>query len=456
MGKRAKADRGLIVTNWDGNIQSRPARIARPTSLDELRVIVRDTKRYPSPLRAVGGNYSGTRCASADDGTLVDMSLMNKVIEVGQDFVRVQAGARIIDVARELRAHGLEFPVSMELGNASIGSASCGCTRDAALPGEFGQLSSYVLGMKLVTPEGQVLVADQRKPELMKLLRSSYGLLGVVCEVTLRVRPRATWKVSFERFDLETFFEVYPLLVKRKEAMKISLMPFRNLVITEFRRPDGGIDTSRGMAWRMRNWSTRSLEPAVGSCLTRGVPVKALRYRMIDGFQSTLHAGLSRMLSGASSSTSSPMQVYPRKAGLRRVCYSAWAFPQEQYGRVLKDYVEFCHRYYQSFGYRCNLTTHGYRVARDANSLFSYSASGPVFTLEPASTGDAGWEDFLVDFNDFCSDNEGVPLLNQTRAVTQEQVRRAFGERLRSFGGLRKRVDPHNRFLNPYYLQLLG
>lgn len=456
MAKQARAAGGITVTNWDGYIQSRPARIARPTSVDELRAIVRDTRNYPSPLRAVGGNYSGTRCASADDGTLVDMTLMNRIIEVGKDFVRVQAGARIIDVAQELRAHGLEFPVSMQLGTASIGSAACGCTRDAALPGESGQLSSYVLGMKLVTPEGNVLVADQRKPELMKLLRSSYGLLGVVCEVTLRLRPCATWKVSFERFDLEAFFEAYPLLIKRRDAMKISVLPFRNLVLTEFRCPDGGVDTSHDMAWRMRNWSARTLEPAVGRCLTRGVPMKSLRYRMIDGFQSTLYSGISRMLSGASSSTSSPMQRYPRKAGLRRVCYSAWAFPQETYGAVLKDYVAFCHRYYSSFGYRCNLATHGYRVTRDATSLFSYSAAGPVFTLEPASTGDAGWEDFLVDFNDFCSAKGGVPLINQTRAVTQEQVRRAFGERLSSFGGLRRKIDPHNRFLNPYYRQLLG
>lgn len=44
-----------------------------------------------------------------------------------------------------------------------------------------------------------------------------------------------------------------------------------------------------------------------------------------------------------------------------------------------------------------------YRINEDVNSLFSYSFDGNVMTFDPVSTGDAGWEQFLVAYNDFCS-----------------------------------------------------
>ena len=57
------------------------------------------------------------------------------------------------------------------------------------MPGEFGQISSYVVGMKIVTPTGDLLVVDQSDPELLQAARSSYGLFGIVVEVTLHTKP---------------------------------------------------------------------------------------------------------------------------------------------------------------------------------------------------------------------------------------------------------------------------
>ena len=82
----------------------------------------------------------------------MDMTTMNRVIEIGPDTVTAEAGALYIDVARELLRHRLQFYVNVELGNLTVGSAACGGTKDASMPGEFGQVSSYVIGMKVVTP----------------------------------------------------------------------------------------------------------------------------------------------------------------------------------------------------------------------------------------------------------------------------------------------------------------
>ena len=79
-----------------------------------------------------------------------------------------------------------------------------------------------------------------------------------------------------------------------------------------------------------------------------------------------------------------------------------------------------------------------------------------MFTLEPSSTGDQGWDDFLIDFNDFASARGGVPTFNQTRALQPEHIVKAFGKRAVLFRALCQRTDPINRLRNSYFSYLLG
>jgi hypothetical protein len=72
------------------------------------------------------------------------------------------------------------------------------------------------------------------------------------------------------------------------------------------------------------------------------------------------------------------------------------------------------------------------------------------------STANPGWEDFLTDYNQFCSDRNGVPLLNQTWGLTPAIVQKAFGDRLGIMKDARKSYDPNGRLLNAYFKTLLS
>ena len=57
------------------------------------------------------------------------------------------------------------------------------------MPGEFGQVGSYITRIKMVLPSGELFEVTDAQPELMQLVRSSYGTFGVVYEATFQVRP---------------------------------------------------------------------------------------------------------------------------------------------------------------------------------------------------------------------------------------------------------------------------
>ena len=73
------------VKNWFGDITSNPAVVVEAASVDDIIAVLKDPTKYPSPVRAVGSNHSTSACGVADGGTLIQMSKMNAIVEIGSD-----------------------------------------------------------------------------------------------------------------------------------------------------------------------------------------------------------------------------------------------------------------------------------------------------------------------------------------------------------------------------------
>ena len=80
------------------------------------------------------------------------------------------------------------------------------------MAGEFGQIASYAVGIKMVLPNGELFEVDESDPELLQVARSSYGLFGIVYEATFRVRKLAAMEVHHEEFSFQEFSEQLPAL----------------------------------------------------------------------------------------------------------------------------------------------------------------------------------------------------------------------------------------------------
>ncbi len=445
------------MRNWFGSIVSFPSVVTEAESVQDIIAIVQNTEKYPSPVRAIGSNHSTTPCGVADNGTGVIMRKMNRVLDISADTVTAEAGALYIDVAKELQKHGLQFYVNVEIGNLTIGSAACGSTKDASMPGEFGQACSYAIALKMVTPSGEIVEITEEQPELLQAVRTSHGLFGIIYEATFRVKPLRSMAVHHETFSLDEFDEQLPTLKARGESMMMYIDPFLDTITVEFRRYREDKDPAKASSWqwKLRNFVWSTLAPYFSYTVTKYIPVKRLRYLLIDTYNRLKSLTLVLGVRGENTVATAQMIRYPEKATNSRYTFSIWAFPEEEYIRSLRAYFRFCHEYYQSWGYRPNMMHVGYRISKDTSSLLSYSFDGNVITFDPVSTGDAGWEQFLVAYNNFCSQHGGSPLFNQSNALTRWQVEKAFGDRLGMFEGYRERFDPTERFLNEYFKQLL-
>jgi FAD/FMN-containing dehydrogenase len=383
---------------------------------------------------------------------------MNKILEITDDSVTVEAGAILIDVAEALKERGLQFYVNTEIGNLSIGSAACAGTKDSSMPGEFGQVSSYCSRIRMVLPSGKILDANETDdPELMQALRCCYGTFGIVTEATFRIRRLTPMEVFHETYSVQDFAARLPELWARGYAMMYYMYLYDEHVTVEFRKYNPrATGRPASHVWSIRNNLWASVGPRTCFQAERDIENKTARYKVIDTFGALWRWNLENLIQGKNTSPPDQIIRYPDVSDDSRYTFSLWAFPEQTYSKVLPRYTKWVKNYYRTKGYRTNMLHVGYRIAKDRQSLLSYSFDGNVMTIDPVSTANPGWREFLVDFNEWCSAEGGVPLPNQTFGFTRQQAEKALGERLAAIAGKRAEFDPDNRLLNPFFRELFA
>lgn len=446
----------ITVTNWFGDIVSHPQIIVDANSVEDIVNVLKNPAQYPSPVRAVGSNHSTTACAALEGGTLIRMK-MNGILNIANDSLTVQAGAAHIDMALALAQKNLQFYVNTEIGNLTAGSAACCGTKDSSFPGEYGQVGSYVTGVKMVLPSGDLLEVTDAQPDLMRQVRASYGTFGIVYEVTFSIRAMLPLAVHHKTYKIPDFIQQLPQLKALNYAMMYYLFPFDNLITVEFRSYNpGATGDPNKIIWPLRNYIWGTSGPKAAHDLGQTLSDPKIRYGVLDSLNALWRFKLENIITGDNTVPADEIIRYPDVADDSRYTFSLYAFPEEQYPSVLTDFVKFCTDYYAQTGYRTDLPDVGYRIAQDQQSLLSYSWDSAVMTIDPVSTGNAGWNEFVDAYNQFCSDRNGKPVFNQTCALTPDLAKKAYASQLATLEKTRQQYDPSGRLLNAYFRGILG
>src|ERR1700722_3845465 len=357
----------------------RPRLVMQAKRAEEIPAILANTKNYPTPVRFVGADYSQTRCVGGDGGTTVNLSRLGQIVEFGGDEVRVKAGFRIAALVRELAGDGQELPLTPEMGQMTVGAVAVTTLPQASQAQGPAQMSALVKELKLVTPQGKLMTVTERNADLMRVLSSSFGLLGVVHEAVLRVQPIVPVRIDHEVLTLKEFGARFAKIVASPAALRLHISPFHDRITVERRTPDETAATSRSGIWQIKKSVMRNVLPAFGSTVGSVLAAPGLRAAVLSGMHRALGGG-SRDVMMYSHEW---MRDMPKEAWKACHTYSLWAFPQADYPKLLDAYFAFCKSYYKQHRYRGNVVSGASRLHQDRGSLFSASYSGPMFTLEP-------------------------------------------------------------------------
>src|SRR5262249_50865451 len=156
-----------------------------------------------------------------------------------------------------LKERGLQFHVTTEIGNVTLGAMAVAATKDSSFPGGFGQISSYVTALRFVTPSGEVRAHNKPdQPEERAVKPPREWLLGIVFEVTIKVRPTTALSVRHHEMGLEEFRKRFPVFKAQGYAVMYYIFPYVRTVVLELRKdnPDTKPVSRRRWAYRNRFW----------------------------------------------------------------------------------------------------------------------------------------------------------------------------------------------------------
>ncbi|MBH8551382.1 glycolate oxidase subunit GlcD [Nostocaceae cyanobacterium CENA357] len=191
----------LITYECDGltSYRQRPALVLLPRTTEKVAEVVKICNQHSIPFiaRGSGTGLSGGALPT-EDSILIVTSLMRQILNADLDNQRIVVQPGVINswVTQTVSGAGFYYapdPSSQIIcsigGNVAENSGGVHCLK-------YGVTTNHVLGLKIVTPEGEIVDLGGQIPEmpgydLTGVFVGSEGTLGIATEITLRILKSA-------------------------------------------------------------------------------------------------------------------------------------------------------------------------------------------------------------------------------------------------------------------------
>jgi glycolate oxidase len=203
----------IISYSFDGTFQQRRPDLAiSPASTEEVAKIVKVAARERIPIIARGAS-SGLAGGTIPEhgGMILNLARMDRILEIDRQNVCVvaQAGVVTLQLQQAVEKAGLFYPPDPASSRQSTIGGNVATNAGGPRCLKYGVTRDYVIGLTVVLASGEILRLGGKVTKnatgyaLMQLLCGSEGTLGIVTEVTLKLVPLPTARVTalaiFER-----------------------------------------------------------------------------------------------------------------------------------------------------------------------------------------------------------------------------------------------------------------
>ncbi|MFN2521733.1 MAG: D-arabinono-1,4-lactone oxidase [Mycobacteriales bacterium] len=223
----------MTWSNWAGNQSMSPARIVRPTSVDQIAVAVKQAAADGLTVKPIGAGHSFT-AIGLTDGVQLDLSSYDQLVsaDAASGLVTVAAGLRLRRLNTLLGEHGLgltnmgDIDVQTVAGAVSTGTHGTG--RDSA------GFAAQIVALELVLADGSVVQCSAtERPELFSAARVGLGALGVISTVTFQAEQAFTLVADERPMPLDEVLDGFFDLVRDNEHFEFYWFPHTDLALTK-------------------------------------------------------------------------------------------------------------------------------------------------------------------------------------------------------------------------------
>ncbi|MFW9833729.1 MAG: FAD-binding oxidoreductase [Candidatus Thorarchaeota archaeon] len=215
----------------------------RVENADEIQQVLKLARIHKIPIVPRGGASSCMSSSSPSRGGIsLDIKPMNKILEINKEskLVRVEPGVTFEKLQTALEKEGLTLGIYPSSAKSAVigGWIACGGRGGIGTP-YYGSLKEHTQSLSVVGGDG---VVHEVKGDEIDLFLQSYGILGVISEITLKVHEIASGHKTFSY----GFQELKGLCNAMTEIARLEKKPvYLKMADRDLQRYSNPLDNSR-------------------------------------------------------------------------------------------------------------------------------------------------------------------------------------------------------------------
>ena len=422
--------------SWNKNLTYRYKSLYKISSEEELQEIIAKTDK----VRFFGKKQSSADIAAGVD-TLIDISSYNKILSFNDsDFtITVQSGLILGDLLEVIEAKGWCIPCLPDINTITIGGALATGTH-----GTSGKLlAEYMTSCRLVLADGFIKEINATD-ELMSAVRVSLGVLGVMSTITFKCEPIYTLHVKEGSENDNDWVPRINSRLKKHDFLRILWLPHtdKGYVITGDK-----IDHNKKIN-----------ENLGSSFLKHRRKASKILYRYTHIFPWFTAIANKLLYKGFFNSTKeykgSLYQATVTKSRGSTLELAEWTIGLDKFPIVFEELKTEINKWSNNSFIHIPMDI---RFVYKDNSWLSYAYKKDIVTMgcvsRNAATADT-YEAFKSIEKIFLK-HGGKPHWGKRFAAKDTELSEVY-DKWEDFKTLRRKMDPTNKFLNPYLNQLFN
>lgn len=225
-----KIEQGRTWKNWSHTFESHPDKILYPASIDDVCLLVKEAASQRKTIRVVGAGHSFTKLVKTDSW-LVSLDLLSGIEELNEEngTVTVLGGTRLFQIGEELGKAGYSQENLGDINVQSIAGAISTGTHGTGR--EFGNISTQVIEVSLVTASGELLtISETINKDYFKACLVSLGSFGIIVKVTLRIIKSPVYIYKSEKVPYSYLEQNLEHYIETNRHFEFYLFPYSDLV----------------------------------------------------------------------------------------------------------------------------------------------------------------------------------------------------------------------------------
>ncbi len=424
---------GRTWSNWAGGVTCKPRHIVMPKDEVELAAAIRQAQGV---VRVPGTGHSFTPL-NATDGMLIDLASFTGIrgMDTERQIATIAAGTPIWDAGPALCSLGYAFNNQGDIDRQTLGGVVSTGTHGTGLT--LGSFSADVAGFRMMLASGEVIDCTSIENEdIYEAGRLSLGLLGVLTEISMRVRPAYKLVEKTALMSVAEIFEQLPGLVSSNRHFEFFWFPYADVAVCKtLNETDKPSPKPRSSEEMFKRGEKRSGDSYVFAWANEALPYAPLLLRPVHRFFSRFMPGPERVR------WSHEIFPSPRIVRFNEIEYGV---PFDRGADCVREIVEVVRKKRINTGFPIEFRS----VAADDVWLSPfYKRASATISIHQYHKIDAAplFEICEAIFRKY----EGRPHWGKMHARTAKELE-ALYPKYGEFLKLRRKLDPKNKFLNAY------